>query len=137
MAESALVKKLKLKPGQRAAIVNAPDGYLKELSPLPGGAQVAEKLSGKFDWVQVFVKSKAELDGLFPRLVGALKPEGLLWISYPKGTSKIQTDLTRDKGWDVIRQSDLKWITLISVDETWSAFALRPYKPGEERQTFR
>ncbi len=87
--------------------------------------------------MQVFVKSKAELDRLFPRLVRALKPDALLWISYPKGTSKIQTDLTRDKGWDVIRHTDLKWITLISVDETWSAFALRPYKPGEERQTFR
>ncbi len=137
MAESALVKKLKLKPGLRVAVVNAPDGYLQELGPLPGGVQVAEKLSGKFDWVQVFVKNKVELDNLVPRLVRALKPDALLWISYPKGTSKIQTDLTRDKGWEAIQQADLKWITLISVDETWSAFALRPYKPGEERQSFR
>ncbi len=137
MAESALVKKLKLKPSQRAAVVNAPDGYLQELGPLPNGVQVAEKLSGKFDWVQVFVKNKAELDKLVPRLVRALKPDALLWISYPKGTSKIQTDLTRDKGWEAIQQADLKWITLISVDETWSAFALRPYKPGEAHQTFR
>jgi hypothetical protein len=51
MAENALAKKLKLKPGQRAAIVNAPDGYLKELSPLPDGVEMADKLSGKFDWV--------------------------------------------------------------------------------------
>lgn len=137
MPESALVKKLKLKPGQRAAVVNAPERYLKELGPLPEGAQLAEKLSGKFDWVQVFVKNKAELDKLLPRVVGALKPDALLWISYPKGSSKIQTDLTRDKGWDAIGPADLKWITLISVNETWSAFALRPYKPGEERQTFR
>lgn len=137
MAESVLVKKLKLKPGQRAAVVNAPERYLKELSPLPEGAQLAEKLSGKFDWVQVFVKNKIELDKLLPRVVGALKPDALLWISYPKGSSKIQTDLTRDKGWDAIGPADLKWITLISINETWSAFALRPYKPGEERQTFR
>ena len=69
--------------------------------------------------------------------IRALKPDSLLWISFPKGTSKIQTHLTRDKDWDALRQTDLKWITLISVNETWSAFALRPYKPGEERQTFR
>ncbi len=137
MAESALVKKLKLKPGQRAIVVNAPDGYLQELGPLPNGVQVAEKLSGKFDWVQVFVKNKVELDNLVPRLVRALKPDAILWISYPKGTSKIQTDLTRDKGWEAIQQADLKWITLVSVDETWSAFALRPYKSGEPRQSFR
>jgi hypothetical protein len=65
----------------------------------------------------------------------ALKPVSLLWISFPKGSSKIQTDLTRDKGWDSVR--DLKWVTLVSVDETWSAFSLRPYKPGEAKQTFR
>jgi hypothetical protein len=45
--------------------------------------------------------------------------------------------LTRDKGWEAIQQVDLKWITLISVNTTWSAFALRPYKPGEDRQSFR
>ena len=137
MAESGLAKKLKLKPGQKAAVVNAPDGYLEKLSPLPAGTQVADKLSGKFDWIQAFVENKAELDKVLPRLVRSLRSESLLWVSYPKGSSKIQTDLTRDKGWESIREVDLKWITLISVDETWSAFALRPYKLGEERQSFR
>ncbi len=137
MPDSALARKMKLKPGQRAALVNAPEGYLKELNPLPAGVEVAEKLQGQFDWVQVFVKNKAELDKLVPKVVRALKPDSLLWISYPKGTSKIQTDLTRDKGWEALQKANLKWVTLISVDETWSAFALRPYKPGEKRQSFR
>ena len=137
MPESALARKMRLKPGQRAALVNAPESYLKELNPLPAGVQVAEKLQGEFDWAQVFVKNKAELDKLVPKVVRALKPDSLLWISYPKGTSKIQTDLTRDKGWEALQKANLKWVTLISVNETWSAFALRPYKPGEKRQSFR
>ena len=137
MADNALARKLKLEPDQLVAIINAPDGYLKELSPLPNGTEVAEKLTGKFDWVQVFVKNKAELDKLIPEVAPALTPEGLLWLSFPKGTSKIQTDLTRDRGWDAIRLADLKWITLISVNATWSAFALRPYKSEEEPQSFR
>ena len=137
MPESALARKMKLRPGQRAALVNAPVGYVNELSPLPAGVQVAVKLQGEFDWAQVFVKNKAELDKLVPKVVRALKPDSLLWISYPKGTSKIQTDLTRDKGWDALQKVNLKWVTLISVNETWSAFALRPYKPGEKRQSFR
>jgi hypothetical protein len=136
MQESSLAKKMKLKTGQRAAIINAPDGYLKELSPLPTGVEVVEKLQGTFDWVQIFVKNKAELEKLVPRVTRVLKPESLLWLSFPKGSSKIQTDLTRDKGWDSLRQTDLKWVNLVSVNETWSAFALRPYKPGEERQSF-
>lgn len=137
MPESLLAKKMKLKAGHRAAIINAPEGYVKSLRPLPLGANLVEKLQGTFDWVQIFVKNKAELEKLAPRAIRALKPESLLWITFPKGTSKIQTDLTRDKGWDAVQQAGLKWVILISVDENWSAFSLRPYKPGEERQSFR
>jgi hypothetical protein len=137
MSDNPLAKKMKLKPGQRAAIVQAPAGYVDSLRPLPENVDIADQLEGTFDWVQIFVKNQAELDGLLAQVVAALKPESLLWISFPKGTSKIQTDLTRDRGWDALQQVDLKWITLVSVNETWSAFALRPYKPGEERQSFR
>lgn len=137
MPDDSLAKKMKLKPGQRAALINAPEDYLKGLRPLPAGVDLTERLQGKFDWVQVFVKNKAELDKITPKVIRALKPESLLWISFPKGTSKIQTDLTRDKGWDAVQQADLKWVNLILVNETWSAFSLRLYKPGEPRQSFR
>ena len=57
----------------------------------------------------------------------ALLKEGVIcWIYYPKGSSKIQTDLTRDKGWDaLLSHSELQWLSLISFDDTWSAFAMR------------
>jgi hypothetical protein len=137
MTENPLLKKMKLKPGQRAAIINAPGGYVEALQPLPADVELAENLAETFDWVQLFVKTQAELAQVIAHVRAALKPTGTLWITFPKGSSKFQTDLTRDKGWDALQGIDLKWITLISVDETWSAFALRPYKPGEERQSFR
>lgn len=137
MPESPLAKKLKLKAGQRAAILNAPEGYVEALRPLPDGVELLDHAEGQVDWAQLFVKDKSELDRLAPPVIAILKPESLLWISYPKGTSKIQTDLTRDKGWDSLQQAGLKWITLVSVNDTWSAFAVRPYKPGEKRQSFR
>lgn len=87
--------------------------------------------------MQIFVKDKAELGRLIPQVWSALKPESLLWISFPKGSSKIQTDLTRDQGWEVVQEFDLKWVNLVSVNATWLAFSLRPYKPGEKRQSFR
>jgi hypothetical protein len=137
MTDTPLAKKLKLKPGQRAAIIQAPDGYRAKLGPLPASVELSEQLDGAFDWVQLFVKTQAMVDQLLPQVVAALKPESLLWIAFPKGSSKIQTDLTRDRGWDAVQRADLKWITLVSVDETWSAFSLRPYRPGEPRQSFR
>jgi len=62
MPESPLAKKIKLKPGQRIAIVNAPDGYVDELRLLPTGVELAEKLQGKFDRIQIFVQCKAEME---------------------------------------------------------------------------
>ena len=134
MPESPLAKKMKLKSGLEAAVINAPDHYVEELRH---DTAMSPTLNGKFDWIQIFVQSKAELEALVPKAAKALRPESMLWISFPKGTSKIQTDLTRDKGWEILQGLDLKWITLISVNATWSAFALRPYKEGEEKQSFR
>ena len=136
IAVSPLARKLKLRPGARAAVVGAPPGYLALLDP-PLGTPIGTALKGPLDWVQVFVASSAELAGLVRALVAALDPKGLAWISYPKGSSKRQTDLTRDKGWEPLQGTDLMWLSLVSVDDTWSAFGLRSYRPGEPRQTFR
>ena len=133
MPESALAKKMQLKSNLKAAVINAPENYVEALRH---NTALSPTLNGKFDWIQIFVRNKAELDALAPKAVKALKPESRLWISFPKGTSKIQTDLTRDKGWDVLRDLDLKWINLVSVNETWSAFALRPYREGEKKLSF-
>ena len=134
MPESPLAKKMKLRPGLKAAVVNAPETYLDALMH---DTEISPSLKGKFDWIQIYVRNKADLETLAPRAKEALNPQSMLWISFPKGTSKIQTDLTRDKGWESLKALDLKWITLISVNETWSAFALRPYKEGEKKESFR
>ena len=134
MVESALAKKMKLRPGARAAIINAPTGYQRELTPLPEGVEIVEQLTGDFDWIQVFAITQAEFEEIGPGAIAALRPESMLWISFPKGSSKVQTDLTRDKGWDSLRDVDLRWVNLVSVNEIWSAFALRPYRPGEPKQ---
>ena len=133
MAESPLAKKMKLKSGLKAAIIHALEGYVDTLKH---DTALSPALNGKFDWIQIFVRTRTELDALAPKAAKALRPESMLWISFPKGTSKIQTDLTRDKGWDDVKELGLKWINLVSVNDIWSAFALRPYKEGEEKQSW-
>lgn len=134
MPPSALAKKMRFDSAKHAAVINAPVDYLKSLQPFPKELQLSEKLDGTFDWIQVFIKNKAEFDTLLPKAVKAMAPDSRIWISFPKGSSKIQTDLTRDQGWDALRGVDLKWINLISVNDVWSAFNLRTYKLGEEHQ---
>jgi len=59
------------------------------------------------------------------KVLPLIKDNVICWIFYLKGTSKIQTDLTRDKGWDELLKHDLHWISLISFDDNWSAFGMR------------
>src|SRR5689334_23588561 len=127
MPELPLAKKLKLKPNSKAAVINAPENFVDMLKH---DTALSPTLRGKFDWIQIFVHTKAELEKLAPKAAKALRPDSMLWISFPKGSSRIQTDLTRDKGWEILQTLELKWITLVSVNETWSAFALRPYRAG-------
>ena len=126
MADSALSKKLQIKSGQRLLLVNAPPGYLQELQPLPEGAQVVEWTGGTVDFVQVFAKSSADLNRLVPMAVKALKHDGLFWVWYPKRSSKVETDLTRDEGWAIMSQYELRPVSQVAVDDTWSAVRFRP-----------
>jgi len=87
---------------------------------------VEKDLEGTFDFVHLFIKSKDEVDSMGPQAVKAVKPEGVLWISYPKGSSKIKTDINRDKGWDSVKALGFEGVSMISIDETWSAIRFRP-----------
>src|SRR5690348_12487567 len=126
MPETTLIKKLGIKPKQRIIILNAPQGYREQLGTLPADVELVTTLDGTFDLVHIFVKNKAEVDHYAPMAIKAVKAGGLLWMSYPKKSSKIKTDLTRDIGWDAILNAGWRPVTLISIDEVWSAFRFRP-----------
>jgi len=126
MATTPLSKKLRIQPGQRVLILNAPEGYRQELGPLPESVEIAEAAEGTFDFVHLFVKNVADLERLGPVALDVLKHDGLLWISYPKKSSKVRTDLSRDAGWDLVTEAGLRPVTQVSVDEVWSALRFRP-----------
>ena len=105
--ESGLVKKLELKAGQRAGFIHAPKGYLKEMGPLPARVEAVEGLSGKFDWLQVFVKNKAEMDALAPGWQRPSSPTACAGSRSRRAARKSRTDLTRDKGWEALQGRDL------------------------------
>ena len=126
MAGSPLAKKLGIREGQRLLILNAPAGYADSLAPLPEYAEVQTMPDGAFDFVQVFVHNQAEVEQYAPTALGALKPGGLLWFTYPKKTSKIKTDIHRDVGWDAVKNAGMEGIASISVDDTWSGIRFRP-----------
>jgi hypothetical protein len=139
--------KLKIKAGYTLLTLNEPSGFQKGLNGLPKGVKVIE--SGKdYNQVHWFVLNRAQLEKEMSKVMKLVKPEVTVWVYYPKGTSKVQTDLTRDKGWDcLLAEGDkLTWISLISFDDTWSVFGFRAKteadkkketKPKEEREIFK
>ena len=126
MPGTPLLKKLGIKPKQRITIVNAPNGYHEQLGELPAGVELATTLNGTFDLVHVFIKNKAEIDQYALNAIQAVKPGGSLWFSYPKKSAKIPTDISRDVGWDAVSNAGWRPVTLISIDDVWSAFRFRP-----------
>ena len=75
--------------------------------------------------VQIFARTKAELEAYAPVALVALGPKGILWLSYPKGSSKRQTDLTRDAGWDTLTAAGLENVAQVSIDDTGRPAASR------------
>ena len=121
---NALARKLQIKPGSRIALVNPPAGYAERLEPLPGGAQVVDLQPG-LDVVQVFAHDRAQLERAAGAL-GSVRDGGLLWVCYPKGGKKAGTDLNRDLLWQELSKLGLAGVTLVAVDDTWSAMRFRP-----------
>jgi len=115
-----LVQKLGIKPEMRIAIVNAPRGYGRVLGKLPSRVTRKASAVGPLDFVQFFTTERRELQRRFAALARALAPAGMLWISWPKKSSGVTTDLTED----VIRAIGLAHglvdVKVAAVDEVWS-----------------
>src|SRR5258706_4633734 len=123
---TSISDKLRIKTKDVLLTLNAPADFKKELKGLPAGVRIAD--SGKeYDQVHWFVFNQAQLEKELNKVMKLVKPDVIVWVYYPKGTSGIQTDLNRDKGWDLLmKEGDrLTWISLISFDDTWSVFGLR------------
>jgi hypothetical protein len=119
--ENSIIKKLRIKEAMRIVIINAPEGYVKSLGRLPEKATIETGLKDTHDLVLLFVKNKAELNKMASAAARLLKPDASFWISFPKKSSGVSTDLNRDEGWRIMNTMNYKGVSLIAINETWSA----------------
>ena len=115
-----LSQKLGLKPGFKVIILNPPPGYEATLGPLPADVTVATDLTGPLDFIHFFTKERTELETEFPTLKQALAMTGMLWISWPKGASKVPTDLDGNIVREIGLAHGLVDVKVAAVDEVWS-----------------
>ena len=119
-----LAKKLGIKPGFYIKLVNAPDYYLSLFTDLPGGLNFENNIKTKKDLIHFFISEMAEYLAVLPGLKNQIKPNGTIWVSWPKKASGVISDVTENKVRDYAIQTGLVDIKVCAVDATWSALKL-------------
>jgi len=119
-----LAKKLGIQEGSRLLLVGAPDQYLALLEPLPAGVQFGTQLSEATDIVQIFAVHRIDLEQLLASYRAKLKPTGMIWVSWPKKSSRAPTDITEDTIRDIALPLGFVDVKVCAVDEVWSGLKL-------------
>jgi len=119
-----LVKKLGIKEGNRVYTKNAPENYLELISPVPKDVKILGRICRDLDVIHFFTQSKKELEKSILKMTQSIKPAGMIWISWPKKSSKVATDITEDVIREVILQLGLVDVKVCAVAQTWSALKI-------------
>jgi hypothetical protein len=119
-----LAKKLGIKPGFKIKLINAPDYYFDLFTDLPADINIEEDLTTKKDLIHFFTKDAGEYINTLLPLKEQIKPNGIIWISWPKKASKIVTDITEDTIRNYALKIGLVDIKVCAIDEIWSGLKL-------------
>ena len=114
-----LVKKLGIQPGFNVAFAGAPPGYANELD-LPPNVSINSRPGRPLDFAQLFVKSEKELTKKFSHYAKRLDPSGMLWVSWPKKSSGVSTDLSENIVRDIGLAAGLVDVKICAVNQVWS-----------------
>jgi hypothetical protein len=119
-----LAKKLGLRPGSRVVVSDAPPNYAALLEPLPDGVRFDAAASEATDLVHAFCTRRDELEARLAAWRRQIRPDAMVWVSWPKKPAKVPTDITED----TIRAAALPLgfvdVKVCAVDEVWSGLKL-------------
>lgn len=123
MKTKSVAEKARVKPGTTIAVLNSVAAVVKSLG-LPKDVRFVDPTNAQL--VFVFVKSRADLESRMPPAVSKLAPTSAIWVFFRKGSKTAGLDMSRNDVWATAERLGLSPLGLLSVDDTWSAFRLRP-----------
>ena len=124
-SETPLVKKLGIAPGAKIVVRNEPNGYWDWISPLPEGVQTKTRAgTAPVNFTHLFFTSQAAFRKGVLQAKRAMHPDGMIWISWPKKSSKVSTDLDENIIRDFALKNGLVDVKVCAVDEVWSGLKL-------------
>ena len=123
-SETPLPQKLGIKPGMIVVAIDPPENYRKLLGPIPSGVNFATRSVGNTRFVHFFATRRSELAKQLPILRKKIADDATIWVSWPKKSSGVATDITEDVIRAVALPLGLVDIKVCAVDETWSGLKL-------------
>lgn len=121
-SRTPLPKKLGLKPGACARVVASPMDYASLLGEVPPGVTFDGEI--ELDYAHLFVTSRRDLETELPGLMGRIKPNGMIWVSWPKKSSGMATDVTENEIREVALPMGLVDVKVCAVTHQWSGLRL-------------
>ncbi len=120
MTENQILKKLRLIYQNLVLIINAPEEFQRILADIR--SEIHQQASRQYSFILAFVKNLKDINKQIPIALPALQGDGYLWIAYPKKSSKkYNSDISRDKGWEILWENNYVPVTQIAIDQDWSA----------------
>jgi hypothetical protein len=129
-----LPEKLGLKKGDALAFLDAPEGYDRLLGRLPDAVSVVRELKGELDFIQLFVTERTCLEKELPTTKASLKQGGMVWVSWPKKSSRLPTDLSDVVVREVGLKNGLVDVKVCAIDDSWSALKFVRRLKNEDRK---
>jgi hypothetical protein len=116
----SLTQKLGIKPGFCIFVSGAPSDYGALVGPLPDGAKIISRLKAPLDMAHLFATKVTGLAGKLETYREVIAPDGMIWVSWPKKSSGVVTDLSDVAVRDIALPLGLVDIKICAIDETWS-----------------
>lgn len=119
-----LAKKLGIKEGLTIRLVNQPEYYFDLFTDFPQNISILADEKKKKNFIHYFVKEAKQLKKDIISLRNEIEQDGMIWISWPKKSSKVATDITEDVIRKLALENGLVDIKVCAVDEIWSGLKL-------------
>jgi hypothetical protein len=133
---ATIFDKLNLKDHQEIVVLHAPASFEPALAHLPV-LTIHHHLASveEMNFFLAFATRKSEVDELGPQIAVRAKGDAIVWLAYPKGTSKkFKCDFNRDTGWDALKAAGFDTVRSVAIDEDWTALRFRRKEYIKARQ---
>jgi hypothetical protein len=115
-----IIDKLGVKSGMQAVVMRAPEDYAEVLGEIAARAELKRMLGGRLDFIQYFARSEEQLEAVMGNLAAHIVPNGMVWVSWAKRSSPLNTGLDDNKVRRIGLDAGLVDVKVAAVSEDWS-----------------